>query len=880
MYILLFCIIIFGKMAITINLRILEQQNCSQEGLRCSVNISLSNCLDERWKRPSWDCPTGPVWECKASARRDEMGHLVPVLMVEWRARRDGSIDALKGAEVQVTEAGSGQRVCIQYVFHDVIKRMVNPHGESWSFSMDRVTVLPGQTYTVSVSHLPKPDVGHMEENRTYTVPGCRDTTLQETEVCVDHGSLWKPNITWDISASPQFTAVVSVAFSAGKFCDKYRVSIHYSGVNQSLTVWKQENQTSMNVSFSVGPWHEPCCELIAIHLVPTCVSDLNSITIPMSFRSKNINYCFQPLLSLQEDQLGKCIAKGPDEFSLGHSLTALIFGLTLTCVLLAFLLHKNRRKAAYLEENSLEDSGHFSSIPAEPQQHSQVKSKRKVLVIYSLDHALYREIVLKLSAFLRARCGTDVVLDMLDTAELGTVGRMQWLDWQKQQMEKSSDKIIILCSRGVQAKWNAMCGGRRVMLKEDVRSPTGDMLTPAFSLIMPDLLHPDAIGKYIVAYFDDVSSEDDVPSPFNITVKYKLMKHFEELYFRILDKEKYEPRKVNRIEGIAQDEYFNCPSGRALRDAIEAFQAYQLEHPDWFVKECVDSEDDALDTDLQCPLLVEMPNSSVLQCVPECKEGPPVFFNTLDVNEESGSIFQLTPLIENGKGNVFSQHVDPVAYSEGNQVWSACSAAQLDDRSVYPMPSAVQPQQSQVYSVKPADQVEKGQLCSVYAAVEDIQRLYTGSVHPTFSSNVAMQELAPPALAWDQEIPETEHLHVEDHEDEPVSHCLSADVLQKLMALQQSSLGSRTSQVPSSVEDKFPYGQQAAGVYAWNKSQSGSDQGYISRTSPQQDSPLREDFQDQLDAFSRLQDTNLSHSIKPPSHPDGTLGNSGDHKR
>ncbi|KAL4553812.1 hypothetical protein GN956_G27338, partial [Arapaima gigas] len=76
-------------------------------------------------------------------------------------------------------------------------------------------------------------------------------------------------------------------------------------------------------------------------------------------------------------------------------------------------------------------------------------------------------------------------------------------------------------------------------MLKEDVRSPMGDMLTPAFSLIVPDLLHPVAFGKYIVAYFDDVSAEEDVPPPFNITIKYKLMKHFEELYFRILDMEK-----------------------------------------------------------------------------------------------------------------------------------------------------------------------------------------------------------------------------------------------------------------------------------------------------------------------------------------------------
>lgn len=84
------------------------------------------------------------------------------------------------------------------------------------------------------------------------------------------------------------------------------------------------------------------------------------------------------------------------------------------------------------------------------------------------------------------------------------------------------------------------MCGEPRVLLREDVRSPVGDMLTLALQLITPDMQRPASYGKYLVAYFDDVSSEGDVPSMFDIAVKYKLMKHFEELYFRILDVEKY----------------------------------------------------------------------------------------------------------------------------------------------------------------------------------------------------------------------------------------------------------------------------------------------------------------------------------------------------
>lgn len=230
------------------------------------------------------------------------------------------------------------------------------------------------------------------------------------------------------------------------------------------------------------------------------------------------------------------------------------------------------------------------SSAAKEQPEGFQVQERKRVLLIYSLDHPLYKNIVLKLSAFLTNRCGTEVVLDLLDSTRLGVLGSIQWLDWHREQIENSSDKILILCSRGVQAKWRAMCGDKQVFLREDACSPVGDMLSPALSLMVPHFIRSASFEKYIVAYFDDVCSQEDVPSPFNITVRYRLMKQFEELFFRILDTEKHEPGRVNHIEGLSEDEYYLCPSGRALRDAIEAFHAYQLEHPQWFEDELLES--------------------------------------------------------------------------------------------------------------------------------------------------------------------------------------------------------------------------------------------------------------------------------------------------
>lgn len=222
----------------------------------------------------------------------------------------------------------------------------------------------------------------------------------------------------------------------------------------------------------------------------------------------------------------------------------------------------------------------HPGNIPAKTQ---------RVLILYSVDHPLYKEIILKLCAFLRAKCGAEVTLDLLDSAYLSVIGKVQWLEMQQERARRSpSHKILILCSRGVAAKWRAMCGGRGVTLREDQASSVGDMLTPALALLVSDFTRSASLERYMVAYFEDVSSEADVPSLFHTTVKYKLMKHFEELLFRIQGLEQHMPGRVNRIFGVAEDDYFLCPTGKALRDAIEAFQAHQLDNPDWFSQELV----------------------------------------------------------------------------------------------------------------------------------------------------------------------------------------------------------------------------------------------------------------------------------------------------
>lgn len=281
-------------------------------------------------------------------------------------------------------------------------------------------------------------------------------------------------------------------------------------------------------------------------------------------------------------------------------------------------------------------------STPGVKPPQLELKQPPKVLVIYSQDHHLYRDIVLKLCAFLQAKCGTKVLVDLLDSSSIGLMGRIPWLEWQRQQLQNPCDKVLVLCSRGVQAKWRALCGQGRVMLREDLLSPTDDMLVPFLHLFLPDMHQVGMQGRYLVAYFDGISSDRDVPSVFDIMVRYKLMKHFEELFFCLLDIEKYQPDHVMKVEGIGGDEYFNCPSGKDLKNAIERFQAYQLENPDWFERECVEGEEEIMaETNL---LMSQIQTPPVLECVPLIRGGSPVFIQEVEICENNSSVHVLTP--------------------------------------------------------------------------------------------------------------------------------------------------------------------------------------------------------------------------------------------
>lgn len=219
----------------------------------------------------------------------------------------------------------------------------------------------------------------------------------------------------------------------------------------------------------------------------------------------------------------------------------------------------------------------------------------RKVWIVYSADHPLFVDVVLKFAQFLYTVCATEVTLDLLEEQIISEMGVMTWVGRQKQEMVESNSKIIILCSRGTRAKWQAILGWEEpaVQLRCDHQKLAGDLFTAAMNMILPDFKKPACFGTYIICYFSDISSENDIPDLFNITSRYPLMDRFEEVYFRIQDLEMYEPGRMHRVGELTGENYLQSPSGWQLKEAVERFREWQAQYPDWFERENLCSADD-----------------------------------------------------------------------------------------------------------------------------------------------------------------------------------------------------------------------------------------------------------------------------------------------
>ncbi|XP_030094185.2 interleukin-17 receptor A isoform X1 [Serinus canaria] len=573
---------------------------CSQPDLNCLVRNST--CMESSWLQVAAWTPSAPSsLHVSSDVFRKEDGKLVPVLQIEWKVATDASIRCLEGAELAVMQVSSNQQICAQFDFQNNLPLQVRPDGGRWNFTFDRFEVEPGQTYQVTVYHLPKLGVNgdYNCKSTSLTMPDCRDSLMKRTIPCIKTGSLWEPRIQGE--SLDDSTLLVSFH----PWIEPARYQIHVASykeerrckmITQDFT--EDGLQQQVNVTIKIENNIKVCCRY-KVQIQPffaNCGTDClrHSASIPCEA---------VPSTEPSDDMmiwLYWCIT----------GISVLLVGSVITAVLCMTKKRAGRQRRKCNHDNLR--AAPYTELPLPPLK------LRKVWIVYSADHLLYVDVVLKFAEFLMTVCGTAVALDLLEDHHISELGPLPWLTRQKKEMEELSSKIIILCSRGTQAKWQAMLGSEPVCLKQDQQKPMGDLFTPALNLILPDFKKPACFGMYIVCYFEGISSERDIPDLFNVTSRYQLMDKFEDIYFRIQDLEKFEPGRIHRIQEITAENYIDTPSGRKLKEAIEKFRNWQTEHPDWFESEtiCLDSDEElhSLNRESQVDSLLSEPGGIVKQ--------------------------------------------------------------------------------------------------------------------------------------------------------------------------------------------------------------------------------------------------------------------------
>ncbi|XP_007092867.2 interleukin-17 receptor A [Panthera tigris] len=612
---------------------------CSQQGLNCVVKNST--CLDDSWIHLRNLTPSSPKdVQVHLDFVQTQHGDLLPVAGIRWTLQTDASILYLEGAELSVLQLNTNERLCVKFEFLTRLKH----HHKRWHFTFSHFVVEPGQEYEVTVHHLPKPipDGDPNHQSRNFPVPGCEDPRMKMITPCVGSGSLWDPNITVETLEARQLW----VSFTLWNESTHYQILLtsfphteNHSCFQHTLMVPEpayQDSRQRSNVTLTLSDSNWCCRHRVQIQpFFSSCLNDClrHSITVPC------------PEIPDPPVSIADYIPLWVYGFITGISIL-LVGSVILLIICMTWRLPRSREK--YGNDTKCTDVLPKSSLTPPPLK------PRKVWIVYSADHPLYVDVVLKFAQFLLTVCGTEVALDLLQEQVISEVGIMTWVGRQKQEMVETNSKIIILCSRGTRAKWQAILGWEEpaVQLRCDCWKPGGDLFTAAMNMILPDFKKPACFGTYIVCYFRDISSESDIPDLFNITPRYPLMDKFEEVYFRIQDLEMFEPGRMHRVGELTGENYLRSPSGWLLKEAVERFREWQAQCPDWFERENLCSAEDqdlpSLDEEVfEEPLLP--PGGGIIKQKPLVQEPASEGCLVLDLRvcEEGRGMSRLEPQVQ-----------------------------------------------------------------------------------------------------------------------------------------------------------------------------------------------------------------------------------------
>uniref|UniRef100_A0A8C4NAX2 SEFIR domain-containing protein n=1 Tax=Eptatretus burgeri TaxID=7764 RepID=A0A8C4NAX2_EPTBU len=423
----------------------------------------------------------------------------------------------------------------------------------------------PGESYFIYLYHLPHSWWDDFYAGSAFTMPGCKDPQMKGVDICVN----MIPEVDANLSCS---SGILTVSFYMDPRCNAYQLVLEgQSKQDEKQSILKpkiiNEDRGSRRLrNYSVELDQETYVKYF-VEIIPYCEGCLTD--------------CWRKTLSTNGCK---------KEYPLNLVFLSLIPVGLLFIFFVALFIHVSWNKPLW---NKVFSSTHFATTDIDKfpltNQHKvpEVSCRKQVLLLYSHDHKEYSHLVLSLAAFLQEHCGLLIVMDLLEEQQIGKMGYLPWLMGKKQLVEETDGKIILLCSRGAYAKWQHACQDCEppLKLKEDARSLLGDTFTPSIGLICSDFQHPRAFAKYIVAFFEGVSGECDIPSLFRSTVTYRLMEHLEDLVLRLHGVERYSHGAESRAAGLAPEDYGKTASGEKLHAAFVKCKTWQENNPNWLEK-------------------------------------------------------------------------------------------------------------------------------------------------------------------------------------------------------------------------------------------------------------------------------------------------------
>ncbi|XP_056425921.1 LOW QUALITY PROTEIN: interleukin-17 receptor A [Hyla sarda] len=505
------------------------------------------DCMDLSWIQPYKWTPTAPSHlEVTAGIGLNEEGHRVPVLQINWTVSIDSSILNLQGAEISVLELGSNRIRCVQFQFGNQFPRQRDQNNQPWKFFYNRFEVNPGNEYQISVQHLPKQEDVNRRELE-FTVPGCNEEDMTRTDTCCNHGQCWNHNITLE-----RIEDNLTVTFIPQLDAQSYGVQVNVRHKTSPLFFEKIDLSQGTGTERRTVVFHDPmqhneCWYNVTVWpYMPSCNNDC--------VRQWYAPKC-PPSPSPPPPDLSRQVKMWP------IAAAAMIMAFAITVILLCL-------QACIIQSDP--------KLPIHPRPFKPQLVQQKVWLVYSADHKHYVDVVIRLADFLRASWGLEVVLDLHHSLDISKKGPMDWLVYQKEQIDETNGIILILCSKGAQAKWRAKQMGQEAQSAsgDDIGSENWDLFTMALHLFCTDFQRSSPYGRYVVAYFSELSDVGDIPSPFEMCSQCVLTENLQDLLFRIQRIERHQPNVQYNVD-------VEGTSYRHLVKAVERCRTWQETHSD-----------------------------------------------------------------------------------------------------------------------------------------------------------------------------------------------------------------------------------------------------------------------------------------------------------